>query len=177
MAEYRYRTFHYKVARLEGLLSLQDLLEQALSGQSKIGDRKEFIERTEQSRFITLSRLNGGMLCGTAVVYTQGNHQPIVAVDDGLKEVSVHQIAPPEDDRGRRHEFVEGTLFFAVRGNHIILVQSSSFKALQFEEHVNWLLRKAHLGKLGPVAIHDVPPGSVSQASWRGVKSITVRTP
>lgn len=176
MAEFRYRTFRYKIARLDSTLSLQALLEQALAGQPRIGDRKEFIERTEQTRFVTLSHPSGGMLCGTAVVYTQGNHQAIVAVDDGLKEVSVHQIAPPEDERGWRHEFVEGTLFFGVRGNHVMLVQSTSFKALQFEEHINWLLRKTRLSKLAPVAIHDVPPASLCQATWGGVKSVTVRT-
>jgi hypothetical protein len=177
MAESRYRTFHYKSARLSGLASAQELLEQAMRAEVQIGERKEYVERTAQTRFITLTHPVGGLVCGTAVVYTEGNHQAMVAVDDTLHEVSVHQIAPPEDGKGRRNEFVEGTLFFGLRGNHVILVQSASFKALQFEEHLNWLLRKARLAKFGPVAIFDVPPAALGAAGWRGVRSITLRTP
>ncbi len=57
---------------------------------------------------------------------------------DAWKVVPITAKNNPEE----ASEFVEGTLFFGVWKNHVVLHQSSACRADQFQQHANWLLRK-----------------------------------
>src|ERR1700730_1850545 len=124
MAELKPKVFFYKRAIPEPPGDLQSLLKAAFSKHATVGDRLEEIEKTGQTRFVTLHRSRDGFLFGVMISYTVGNNQPIIGIDLTQKEIGLRQIEPPPDTTGKRNEFIEGTLYFGVRENHVILLQS-----------------------------------------------------
>jgi hypothetical protein len=179
MAQLKPKVFYYKRAVPEPGLDLQGLLKAALSKHTTVGDRIEEIQRTGQARFVTLHRMSEGLLFGVMICYTAGNNQPIVGVDLTQQELSLQQIEPTSDATGKRNEFIEGTLYFGVRENHVILLQSAAFRSGQFEEHVNWLLghKVPEDQQPGLVTIVDVTPSQVKPRRISGVKTLTIRAP
>jgi hypothetical protein len=180
MAELKPKVFFYKRAIPEPPGDLQSLLKAAFSKHATVGDRLEEIEKTGQTRFVTLHRSREGILFGVMICYTVGNNQPIVGVDLTQKELSLQQIEPPADATGRRNEFIEGTLYFGVRENHVILVQSAAFRSGQFQDHINWLLRHKLPQNQHPdlVRIVDVVPAQFKPTRRiSGVKTLTIRAP
>jgi hypothetical protein len=179
MAKLKPKAFFYKRAVPEPGQNLESLLKAAFAKHATVGDRLEEIEKTGQTRFVTLHRSRDGFLFGVMISYTVGNNQPIIGIDLTQKEIGLRQIEPPPDTTGKRNEFIEGTLYFGVRENHVILLQSMSFRSGQFEEHVNWLLRHMLPADRHPdlVKIVDVVPSQVKPRRISGVKTLTIRAP
>lgn len=179
--ETRPKTFHYKEGDTGDVATdLQALLTAAFARAPKIKHRQQPLD-TEgtQIRFLSLNRVHKKVLCGVVVIYTKGQHQAVVPVDEDAKEVPLEQIAPPDNTEGKRTEFVEGTMFFGVFVNHVILVQSANFRAKQLEDYFNWLLRRGLSADVQPplISIIDKPPLNLRQKAITGVKTITLKAP
>jgi hypothetical protein len=178
MAELKPKTFYYKRAKPGPGANLQSLLKAAFSKHVTIGDRAEKLRENDQTRFVTLHKIREGVLFGVVICYTEGNNQATVGVDLTQTELSLQQIEPPTDAAGKKNEFIEGTLYFGVRENHIVLLQSRGFRSGQFEDHINWLLRHKLPENQHPelVKIVDVAPANAGPHQRSGVKTLTIQT-
>lgn len=76
------------------------------------------------------------MTVGSLLIYSRGRNQPLVTEDDAATEMPVEQIAPPPSSAGARRDFIESLLFFGIKDNHVILLQSSALRARQLETHL-----------------------------------------
>ena len=180
-AENRPKLFHYKAAHwLNGSTDLQNKLSVVLQHRAKIGQRREALDREgKNARFINGYRVSQGMLCGMVVVYTQGNNQLVLTDDTADRELPLEQLAPPKARSGKRREFVEGLLYFGIKGNHVFVLQSQTIQAKPFTDHLNWLFQQGVPSGQAPnlMELRDRPSNQLTKKALQGVKSITLRTP
>jgi len=154
MADTKRKLLHYRKAQLflpVADKTFQELLEEALKKLNSVGQRfniineesSKEIEETEFRRFINTHRSAMGMEFGSLVLYAGGVNKQMLTIDENLDEVDVEQIAPPMTADGRRREFLESILYYGVKDNHVVLLQSMALKSREFEIYINWLLKKA----------------------------------
>ena len=93
-------------------------------------------------RFINAHRNRMGMLFGNLIVYSANRNQPLLTIAENVPELDVQQIAPPQTN-GNPTEFIKYLLYFGIRDNHVVLLQSAGLRARGLEAYLNWLLREA----------------------------------
>ena len=175
------RTLSYKRATfLNGDPDLQRLLTAALRRRRAVGERMEELHPEDRTRrFINTHRSQLGMLFGNLLIYSPNRNQALLTVAPDADELDVRQVAPPEVD-GQRTEFLESILYFGVRGNHVVLLQSTALRARAFEAYLNWLLgMQTNLldGENG-VFLADEPSNQVrEQVRARGAKLARLTLP
>jgi hypothetical protein len=125
--------------------TLQEALTRALWKYKKPSSRVEPIrgDTGSEVRFVNVRRQHQGMLIGLFHKLTKGSSQLIIKMaesgqDDAWEVVPIKARGNPED----ASEFIQGTLFFGVWKNHVILHQTSGCRADQFQDHATWLLAK-----------------------------------
>ena len=153
----RNKTLIYKVARFnsesEGL-TLQSALKQLQSKKPKASDRNMEVE---QGRFRVANYLgvHKNMEVGELFDYVPGHRQPQADIKEGATEYHVHSLAPTQKGR----EFLDSIMFFGVLDNHVILAQTMSMKAAQFESYINHIMRVSSIFAEGQfVSMDDCPP-------------------
>ncbi|OZI23637.1 hypothetical protein CAL26_09360 [Bordetella genomosp. 9] len=152
------KELHYKKATFLNPtpLTLQDMLKAALA-KLDVTQRHEEVNDvglgsdnmpTVVQRFVRL--LNSprdfrGFQFGVLVLFTPGDHHLVIdAVKRDMKpgehlaELDVAKHAPPDG----KH-FLDTLLHFAVRDNHVVVIQSMSLRARHLQDHLQWLLREA----------------------------------
>lgn len=118
-----------------------------------------------------------GVLCA----YSPGRHQPVFSITDEAKTVPLETISPPvvtEHGKKLQKEFLDGCLYFLASGNHIVLSQSSSFRAAEAERYINWLLRECAKVVQAPNVIlfqDQLPPAK--EAKIRHAISLELSSP
>lgn len=172
----------YKLATGCNGETLQKLIASALRRYQKPKMRLQPLGADgAEVRFIAYSRTNQGMLIGVFHKLTKGKAAQVIEMEDERDEWPVKMIsakASPKDVS----EFVEGTLFFGVWKNHVVLHQTNSCRAEGFEEHLSWLLsRKAEEETNGDgsppallIALTDPLPPEVRKKSKVPVRKITL---
>jgi len=170
-ADKRYKTFTYKRASCaSGPLTLQQRLTGALNARrSHASDRCQSLDDHGISmRGVDEIITHGSMLFGTMVDFNRGSHQAIIGADLSQPSLSIGLIPPPA-----KKEYLEKYLFFGVKDNHVILVQST-IRAKHFEAYCNWLLQLATPtnGVYHPTYLVDLPPEQFKDTSIKSVKSI-----
>lgn len=137
--------------------ALQTRLTAALTKLKTIGARKE--EQGEDQNYVRTviyHRTVSNMLFGILASFERGTHQLTVAEDDDAEVLTVEQVAPPKTAQDKRREFLEGTCYFGIHKNHVILVSSRSLNAKAAEIHFNWLMEQAGvLGEGNRAALSD----------------------
>lgn len=153
--------------------TLQSKMTDALGKLRKVGERKE--EQGDDQNYVRTviyHRSAADMLFGILASYERGTHQLTVAEDDEAEVLTVEQVAPPKTDEDKRREFLEGTCYFGLFKNHVVLVSSRSLGAKAAEQHFNWLLD--HAGVLGDnnrVGLSD----QVTQATRERIEAAHVK--
>ncbi len=152
------KTLIYKVARfnreVEGK-SLQDLISSALKNKKAATARKQEGDADNQFRLINYNGQHKGIRVGEFFDYTHGHKQPFAKFDDSVEELEISALAPPDN----RSEFLHSILYFGIWKNSVILSQSMSLRAPQFESYVNWLLTESDLlGEGDFITLADQPP-------------------
>ena len=175
------RTLHYKRATyLEGDHDLQALLRSALRRRQAVGTRMEELHPEDQTkRFINSHRSQRRMLFGNLLVYSPDRNQALLTVSPDASELDVQQVAPPEIN-GQRTEFLESILYFGIRGNHIVILQSAALRARALETYLNWLLSQDHnpLGEGNGLFLSDEPSNQIRRkVKATGVKSARLAFP
>lgn len=175
------RTFHYKTAKFTSeQRPLQDCLAAALKVKHLAKDRFQKIGLDGATiRLINTTSTHHGMLIGEMFDYTPGNNQPICLIDETAEALSIKQLPPSKDKNDARKEFVESFLYFGVLGNHVVMLQSSSLRASQFENYINWLLNGCTqtIDKQEVVTLDDQPPREIRKKGYHSVKAIAISAP
>jgi hypothetical protein len=80
-------------------------------------------------------------------------------VSEGKEDLDVSKFPPPT---GKQH--METPLYFVVRDNHVVLLQSQAVRSDKFESHLNWLLRAAgQIDDEQSVHLSDIIPEETQQ--------------
>ena len=188
--ETKRKLLHYRKSQLFMPIdngTLQGLLEEALRKLNSVGDRfsiiedktKEENEDTGFRRFINTHRSALGMEFGSLVLYAGGVNKQTLTIDKSADEVDVEQIAPPQTIDGRRREFLESILYYGVQDNHVVLLQSMALKSREFEDYINWLLKKAGvITEENNVFLNNYAPKITKEKLEQAtVKSVKIGTP
>jgi hypothetical protein len=160
------------VATLKAVLSL------ALARHPLIGDRRESLGPIDESphwRLIGQFRAEADMLFGVLMTYMPGTASLFFVDDAAATSLTVEQFMAPATDDGRRRERLDGALFFAVLGNHCVLMQSASVRERHFEAHLHWLLGLQGDGDAALPRLVDHLPRRARQAvAARGVREVEI---
>lgn len=183
--ENKRKLFHYRKATFLKPIgaTLQALVEEALSKCTPVSERFEKIGEGEDSeawrRFINTHRTALGMEFGNLVLYSPDQNRHIIAVDESADELNIEQIAPPSSDDGKVRQFLESILYYGVKDNHVILLQSIALKARDLEMYLNWILRKVGvIDEQNAVFLNNfVPPLTQERLENAEVKSVRIGTP
>lgn len=161
-------------------VTLQDLLGRALR-KLKVAQRKEIIadggsDGQQWVRLVNMPRDWAGFKFGVLALYSPGTHHLVIDTDDsgGKDELPVTKQAPPAGK-----QFTEPNLFFAVRDNHLVCIQSKSQRTHELEAHINWLLLQAGcINDKQRIELSDEIPSSTRQKLNKApVKSISLGVP
>jgi hypothetical protein len=160
--------------------TLQTRLGASLGKLRKIGSRKE--EQGEDQNYVRTviyHRTVSSMLFGVLASFERGTHQLTVAEDDEAEVLTVEQVAPPKTDQDKRREFLEGTCYFGVLKNHVVLVSSRALSAKAVEQHLNWLLEHGDMLEEGNrVALSDqVTQATRARINAAHVKEVQIGAP
>lgn len=137
------KTVRYKRARIfSGNGTLQDFLTEALAQHPVALNRARDIGHQVGYQVINNTRQQPNVLFGNFVFYTRGVHQQLLVMAHDAPEFDLEEVPIPEKGDGKRREFLNAILFFAVSGNHVALVESRSLKARDLELYLGWLLRE-----------------------------------
>lgn len=130
----------YKLVEGVNGQTLQTLLKNALQHFPLPANRIETLG-TDGShiRFVNVHREHHKITIGIFHRVTKGAGQYVIEMADSRKDWPVELVTAKSDEKKNR-EFVEGTLFFAVWKNHIVLHQSVACRFEQFEGYCSWLL-------------------------------------
>lgn len=160
--------------------NLQNLLTAALNNLSQVSLRQQPTSPgSTEFRLINDVVSQQSMLFGDFFTYESGANKLQVAVDPKAKALDVAQVAPRQTHPGKRSEFLDNVLFFAVFNNHVVLMQSHAWQANLLEGYLNWLLDQAGLLKVGNrVELSDVPSAKIrAKAASNDIKAISFRAP
>lgn len=166
-------------------VTLQDLISRAIR-KLKVTKRIEVItdggapagdtSGQQWARLINSPRNYAGFAFGVLTLYSPGTHHLVIetAVDEEKDELDVSQLPPPEG-----MQFTETPLYFAVRDDHVVIVQSKALRVQEFEAHLNWLLEFAGaMPSTQRVELTDaIPEQTRKKLQSAPVKSLTIGAP
>ena len=183
--ESKRKQLHYRKASFLKSIgrSLQDLIEEALSKLTPVKFRFEGLDDVSPDetwrRFINTHRAAMGMQFGNIVLYAADQNRTIIAINDDSDELDIEQIAPPSPTDGRRREFLESILYYGIKENHVVIIQSMSLRSRELELHLNWLLREANvLDQQNAVFLNNFAPQVTHERLEQSeVKSVRLGTP
>lgn len=155
--------------------SLQQALHAALTARQTAKSRVEPASKTaNRFRVIAQHYLCKGSLVGVFLAYEPGSKAASLINDPSAELFELEHFAAPPVPGGGQREWVEGLLFFLVREDHVVLIQSAAVRIEQFEHHLCWLLTTPD-SLPADVKLHDQPPRNVERLIREShVKSIVV---
>lgn len=176
--EVKTKTLLYKACAFHtGRHDLRQLVSAALAEKATVGSRRQNLAPEGESpiwQVIAQSKEDEAFVFGLMVQYTPGMVPSFLVDDEAALSLAVEHLNAPKTDDGKDRQLLEAMLFFAVMGNHLVLLQSQSLKSLQFERHLQWLLHTA--GKLAgdnTIRLNDSLPRAIKerleQTSVRGL--------
>ena len=124
-------------------------------------------------QLLTVLMHKNSCLCGEIVFYEPGRKIPLVdiEVDGSTWRGAIH----PQDATGKRREFQEHSLLFAVRENHVAIIQSLLLQADDLQSFLAWFIQsRAALAPLSLIALQNLPAKSALEKlkdhKIRGIK-------
>ncbi|MGC3963933.1 MAG: hypothetical protein QM803_11580 [Rhodocyclaceae bacterium] len=117
----------------------------ALNQLKVAGSRRELLGSEEAPVYRQIIRYQSGktMVFGLMALYEPGTNAASLVDDQTVEQLDVAQVAPPQREDGKREEFINSLLFFAVYKNFVVAMQSMQLRTDHLESHLNWLLRTA----------------------------------
>lgn len=153
--------------------TLQELIQASIKALPKAKKRREVIGGTEDYyRLINNFSVVDGAFCGVMVAYESGTNALTLSEEEDAETYTIEQLAPPAQD-GKRREFLDGLLFFAIRSNHVAVIQSQSLRSAEFEQHLLWLIKQASKVNQGVLFSLD---DSISKRVVEKIKQQHVKT-
>lgn len=84
-----------------------------------------------------------GMVFCQMILFEPGKHHAALDMAKGKDSLDLIEIAPKVEDKKAQAEFLESILYFGVKGNHVILLQSQALRSRDLENYLNRLLVNA----------------------------------
>ena len=152
--------------------NLQNVLQKALVRHPLASKRVEPLGADgSQVRFLNVHRKHQNLMVGIFHRLTKGAGQYVIAMPDSGQDWPVQLVTPPPTEGKEHREFVEGTLFFALWKNNLVMHQSSACRAEQIESYFSWLLSRGQ-EKQYLVGFSDPVPPDLRKKSKQPVTSI-----
>lgn len=176
------RSLWCKKARIkDATVSLQAMVAAALKDKHIARDRSEPTSddpSTSSYRLIAQHYDVKNGIAGIFTSYEPGSSAVSLENDPAAEQVNIAQLQPPKTQDGKRREWAEGLLYFFIRENYVVLIQSSTVRQGQFEDHLSWLLKRPG-ERIGPtLALVNQETSSARDAVKRShIKSINVGGP
>jgi hypothetical protein len=149
-AQSKRKLLHYRKAQFLKPIgrTLQECLEDAIVRQTPVKLRFRDLATDPEDQdgwkqFINTHRSALGMEFGNVVLYAPDQNKQVLAIDENADELDIQQISPPPGRDGTKNQFLESILYYGVRGNHVLVLQSMAMRARDLEGYLNWLLRGA----------------------------------
>lgn len=159
--------------------TLQELIERAVEVVGKPHKRALGMDGSSHQLLTEFSHRNS-CFCGELVAYEDDRKIPLV---DVTPDGAIWQGAiPPRDTQGTPRKFQEQSLYFAVVGNHVAVIQSPAFNADKLRDFLTWLIQhKAGLTPTAVLALENIPTRSAVEklkdhpvrGVWLGEKLFT----
>lgn len=201
----RTKSIHYKRVHLTNCKhTLQELLEDVFksSGSAvKAKSRLESISQDEEIfRLVNHYANKNKMFFGQLVVFEKGRGQAFLTIDDSSEYFSINSLDASnlsdedssnessgeivekevENKINRRKEFVDSMLYFGVKNNHLVVIQSTALKARDLEAHLKWLFdyHTQNFTSNSALILQDKPsPEVVRKLESSPAKSICIGAP
>ncbi|MGO9718953.1 MAG: hypothetical protein ACLPV2_18485 [Steroidobacteraceae bacterium] len=180
------RQLHYRRAKIRGKSEqLHALLAKAVRTLKYPTDRLEPLSDSGPGRrFINYVSTHQGMLCGHVLTYSEGAPQfvllakPEEHTGDEAASYPLEVLLAQEKD-GAKTEFLESILYFCMRGDNVLVLQSRGLRARGFEEHIDWILREAKIFEPeNKIFLADQPKLTAARAiKQKGVKRVSIGIP
>ncbi|NJB93177.1 hypothetical protein [Xanthomonas arboricola] len=123
---------------------LQSLVAAAVSKLGSVHNREQVNSLDSTTTVLSGVHTSNSMLVGKLMLYTPGQHQKYLELDPVSGDYKLGSVPVASGAVGPR-EFVESILYFAVFGNHVMFLGSTSLRSSHLEKHLNWLLREAQV--------------------------------
>jgi hypothetical protein len=148
MAEIKNKTLVYKRCRFHKRsdADLESLLKAALKSNGTVGSRRQSLAPKYESPIwlvIAQHKSDSAFVFGLLVQYTPGTNPSFLVDDASAASLAVEHLQVPKTADGKDRQLLEAMLFFAVTGNHMVMMQSQALKSLQLERHLQWLLHES----------------------------------
>jgi hypothetical protein len=147
MTETKTKTLVYKLCNFhKGVGDLEKLLKAALAKKTTVGSRRQSLAPADEPPIwlvIGQKKEDEAFVFGLLVQYTPGTNPSFLVDDEKAQSLSVEHLQVPKTADGKDRQLLEAMLFFAVTGNHLVMMQSLSLRSLQLERHLQWLLHDA----------------------------------
>lgn len=153
MKDSRQKIVHYKKAVIpNGASSLQSILLEIIGDGGSAENvmlRQEKISPADDNsgiRFLNKSNTYKTILFGQLVLFEKDKSQSLLEINDNVRFYDINSITSNDiiidgdNAQDKKREFVDSILYFGVLVNHVIIVQSTSLRAREFESHLNWLI-------------------------------------
>ncbi|KFK98139.1 hypothetical protein [Serratia sp. Ag1] len=196
--ENKQKAIHYKRAVIKNAsCTLQSLLESAVGKhgiREKVDSRQECLNPSDENsgfRFLNKSDNYKSVFFGQLISFEKGRSQALLtmsgdvpfydikAITSSEIELKIEGSARPANKMRLKREFVDSFLYFGVYGNHMVMLQSSSLRARELEDHLNWLLTECSLlDDQSAIILQDKPTkDAVEKLNAAPVKSIKIGSP
>jgi hypothetical protein len=161
---------------------LQDLLAQRLATPGAGVDYSLTNAADSPHHVLSKWQTRKAILCGEFLRFERGRDVPLVDVDTSTGSVWTG-AAPPVDKNGTRRNFAESSLYFAVKENHLAVIQSMGLGLIELQTYFAWLLN-IHLGNVPADGkaqrlfhFRNIPSKSAKQAiQGNEIREISVRS-
>lgn len=137
------KRFIYQIARwqIATTNTLQELYQNALR-QATVAQRDQPVsddatETTGTWRRLTYQFSEQGVSLGKLAQFTHGMTQETIHLARRPGTPPEGNVQAPEGD-----EFSDGSLYFCIDGNHVVVAQSQSLRIAQLESYLNWFLKE-----------------------------------
>lgn len=172
------KVLHYRQAKfMQPGGNLESMVGAALEKLSLVDQRLEHLQGDDY-RLVNDSLQSMAMIFGNLMTFEEGTNKLLLDVDRKVKTLNVRQLPPPSIG-GKKSEFLDSVLYYGIKQNHVVLMQSAALKTKQFEQHINWLLREAKVIDTDDyVTLDDSPkPEAKKQLAKAHVKSVNIISP
>ncbi|HFW7461032.1 TPA: hypothetical protein ACIDD4_001590 [Shigella flexneri] len=159
MKESRSKVIQYKRAVIPNCTAtLQQIIESIISENGaayKVSARREQINPSDSNsgfRVVNRSSTFKTVLFGQLILFEQGKSQTLMTIADDVNYYDINaitskQIKLAEDEKISEaekqkitREFIDSILYFGIRDNHVMIVQSPALRTKDIESHLNWLI-------------------------------------
>lgn len=127
-----------------------------------------------QAQFLTYLVNKQGCLCGALVQYETDKKIPLVDFDPA-SGATWEAVVEPKDGSGKKRKLEEQALFFAIRENHVAVIQNKELSISDLQDFLVWFIQTRALLAVGwSFTLLNLPSASaiekLKESEIKGVK-------